>query len=235
MISLRVPRWPDSIWIKEETNQFTLSWPSGGWSRFEDFTVPFRMLAFVHLSDQPPQGEGIHVRAQWMGRDWHFFSRPTNATDSAYASRAVTALDLPLSHEPADLVVSSAMFGGEVHRRLRITPEFPTNVLPQLERNFTNKFLAPEKFQALLLTARTEAAKDQPSAEDRAGDGAMAAVNQYRDQPCSSHDSAGYKRAPRSPSVGGWPSDNGPQGSPCTPEADQAAEFGLTSAGREEE
>lgn len=160
VITLRAPRWPDTIWLKDETNQFTLTWATGGWGSFQDFTQPFRLTAFVHLADQPPHAEGVDVRAQWLGKEWHFFSRPTNATDGAYSSRAVTALDLPVPREATELVLSSAMFGRETHRRLRITPEFPAKRVAELEANFTNKFLTPAKFQEMLLASRALAAKE---------------------------------------------------------------------------
>jgi len=157
MIALYAPRWPEGQYIANETNQFTLGWAASGWSTFEHFGNAFRLIATVRLSDQPPRGEGVHVRANWLGRDWHFFTRPTNALDSAANNRGQAWIDLPVPQQPTELVLSTAMFGKEAHRRLLITPAFPSNSFVSLERNYTNKFITPQKFQELLVSARAKA------------------------------------------------------------------------------
>lgn len=157
---LYAPRWPDSVWISRETNAFALSWSAGRAADFGNFGDTFRLVGTVRLADQPPLGEGVHVRANWLGRDWHFFSRPTNATDTASSFRAKAYIDLPLPQQPTELVLSSALFGKEAHRRLLITPAFPSNALATLERTYTNKFVTPQKFQELLISARKVAATE---------------------------------------------------------------------------
>jgi len=160
LISLRAPRWPEAHWLSNETNQLTLSWASGNWYEFENNANAFRLVAIAKLSDQPPRGEGVHVRANWLGRDWHFFTRPRDTNDTAINNRGETGLDLPVPQEPAELVLSTAMFGKEAHRRLRIEPAFPPNVLTQLHGIYTNKFITQQKFQELLVAARDKAAKE---------------------------------------------------------------------------
>lgn len=160
MIALYAPRWPEGQYIANETNQFTLGWAASGWSMFESFGNAFRLIATVRSSDQPPRGEGVHVRANWLGRDWHFFTRPTNALDSAANNRGQAWIDLPVPSQPTELVLSTAMFGKEAHRRLLITPAFPSNALASLERTYTNKFVTPQKFQELLVSARKLAATE---------------------------------------------------------------------------
>ncbi len=160
LISLYVPRWPEGQWIANETNAFTLRWASAGWGSFENFGNTFRLIATVRLEDQPARGEGVHIRANWLGRDWHFFTRPTNAPASTLNDRGQVAIDLPVPREPSELVLSTVMFGREAHRRLLITPAFPSNALVSLEQAYTNKFITPQKFQELIVAARDKAAKE---------------------------------------------------------------------------